>query len=133
MLADDSVDSDSEKIQGIWRLVYQESAGRRLPDEKTAEMFHGQMVFTKDKVHYTAELPGFDFEFAYRLNTRQQPPAIDLKLINVSDKNNIGQSYLGIYHLKGDTLEICYGRTNRPVAFESHTGSNNNVLIHLKR
>ena len=47
-------------MRGTWPLVYQEMNGQKVPDEKAAEMLHGKMVFTGDKIHYSAELQGFD-------------------------------------------------------------------------
>src|SRR5205807_5543084 len=63
---------EMEKLQGTWQLVYQQINGKKLPDEKTAEMLHGKMVFTGNKIHYTVELQGFDFEFTYRLHPDQE-------------------------------------------------------------
>jgi len=44
-----SVALEAAKLRGTWQLVYQEMNGQKLPDEKTAEMFHGKMVFAGDK------------------------------------------------------------------------------------
>ncbi len=127
-----STELEIEKLQGTWQLVYQQSNGKKLPDEKTAEMLHGKMVFDGDKLRYTVELQGFDFEFTYKLHLNQQPKAIDMQLTNVSDKKGIGQKLFGIYLLEKDDLKICYSETKRPADFDAGEGSHN-VLIVLKQ
>src|SRR6266498_122503 len=96
--------SEAEKLQGIWELVYQQINGKKLPDEKTAETLQGKMVFAGDKIHYTVQIQGFDFEFAYKLHRDEQPKAIDLEVIDAVDKKGIGQKFFGIYLLQHDIL-----------------------------
>ncbi len=128
----DSSRSDADQLQGEWKLVYQEMDGKKLPDEKQAETFHGMMDITGDKIHYSVELPGFDFGFSYRLHPDQEPKGIDLTLTKTTDGKGEGQTTLGIYRLKADTLEICHSKTNRPTDFSAGKGSHQ-VLIVLKR
>jgi uncharacterized protein (TIGR03067 family) len=127
-----STELEIEKLQGTWQLVYQQSNGKKLPDEKTAEMLHGKMVFDRSTLRYTVELPGFDFEFAYKPYPNRQPKVVDMQLINTSDKKGIGQKCFGIYLLEKDNLKICYNKTERPTDFDAGEGSHN-VLIVLKR
>jgi uncharacterized protein (TIGR03067 family) len=127
-----SADLDTERLQGAWDLVYQQISGKKVPDENGAALFHGRMVFIGNKIHYTVELPGFDFEFAYNLQPNQQPKAIDLEITNTPDKKGIKQKFLGIYLLEHDSLKICYNKTERPTGFNAEEGSHN-VLIVLKR
>ncbi|MGA2543687.1 MAG: TIGR03067 domain-containing protein [Verrucomicrobiota bacterium] len=127
-----SAEREKGKLQGIWLLEYQQSNGKKLPDEKTAKMFHGKMEFACDAIRYTVELPGFDFKFVYKLYPDQQPKAIDLQLTDTSDKRGIGQTFFGIYILESDTLKICYNKTTRPTGFDAE-GKSNNWLIALKR
>jgi uncharacterized protein (TIGR03067 family) len=124
--------SDLEKLQGTWRLVYQEMNGKKLPDENAAEMFHGKLVFAGDKIHYTVELQGFDFEFSYALRPDQNPKAIDLQLTNTVDKRGVGMKTFGIYLLQDDSLKICHSKTNRPTDFNAGEGSHNTLIV-LKR
>ena len=128
----DSYKTEMAKLQGTWRLVYQQSNGKKLPDEKTAEMFHGKMTFAGDRIRYTVDLPGFDFEITYMLHPDQQPKAIDLEVKGTSDKEGIGQKFSGIYIIEGDSLTICYSTTARPQGFSAGEGSPN-TLIALKR
>src|SRR5438552_1751284 len=127
-----SANLEMEKLQGTWQLLYQQMNGTKLPDEKAADMFHGKLVFVGDKIRYTVELPGFDFEFVYKLHPDQKPKAIDLQLADTVDKKGIGLKTFGIYLLENDTLKICHSQTNRPTDFSAGEGSHN-VLIVLKR
>jgi uncharacterized protein (TIGR03067 family) len=124
--------SETNKLHGTWDLVYQQVNGKRLPDEKMAEEFHGKMVFVGDKIHYTVELQGFDFRFNYTLSPDQRPKAIDLRLTDAADKRSIGQELFGIYRLNENSLEICYNKSKRPVDFAAGEGSNNTLIV-LKR
>ena len=123
---------EMEKLQGTWQLLYQQMNGTKLPDEKAAEMFHGKMVFADDKIRYTVELQGFDFEFAYKLHSDQKPKAIDLQLTDTVDKKGIGLKTFGIYLLEDDTLKICHSNTNRPTDFNAGEGLHNTLIV-LKR
>jgi uncharacterized protein (TIGR03067 family) len=128
----DSSRSDADQLQGKWKLVYQEMDGKKLPDEKQAELFHGTMVFAGDKIHYSVDLQGFDFQFSYKLHIGQKPKGIDLTLTETPDGKGVGQTMLGIYRLDRGTLEICHSKTNRPTDFTAGEGSHR-VLIVLKR
>lgn len=128
----DSTQAEREILQGKWALVYQQMDGRKVPDEEVAESLRGQMEFVGEKIHYSVELPGFDFRFSYRLHPEQQPKGIDLMVMATPDGKGVGQTTFGIYRMQGGTLEICHSKTNRPTAFSAEEGSHN-VLIALKR
>lgn len=128
----DTTGSDARKLQGAWALVFQANNGKKLPDEKMAEMFHGKMFFEGDKIHYLVDLQGFDFQFTFILNPNHQPKEIDLRLTNSPDKQGIGQDLFGIYRLREDMLEICYNKDKRPIDFTAGDGSNNQLIV-LKR
>ncbi len=90
-VAADLARSDAEQLQGKWQLVYREMDGKKLPNEKEAEMFHGMMDFTGDMIHYSAELPGFDFRFSYKLHPDRHPKEIDLTLTETPDGKGKGK------------------------------------------
>ena len=116
-------------LQGTWKLMYQEIGGKKLPDEKTAEMFHGKMVFKGSDIRYSVELPSFDFGFSYVLHSDQQPTGIDLKLTKSSDDKGVGRMMPGICRLDGDKLEICYGTAKRPADFSAAKGTDNTLIV----
>jgi uncharacterized protein (TIGR03067 family) len=128
----DSSRPDADQLQGKWNLIYQEINGKKVLDEKEAEIFHGMMEFAGNKIHFSVELPGFDFRFSYRLFPDQHPKRIDLTLTETADGKGKGQTMLGIYRLKEGTLEICHSKTNRPTNFNAGEGTHQ-VLIMLKR
>lgn len=112
--------------------MYQQIAGKKLPDEQQAEMFHGKMAISSDKIHYTVELPGFDVTFSYKLHPDEDPQGLDLTITRTTDEKGVGVMLLGIYRIRDGTLEICYNKTTRPTAFSADEGSNNTLII-LKR
>lgn len=124
--------SDMKELQGRWQLVYQEVNGEKLPDEVASRTFHGKMVFVGNKIHYSVDLPSFDFDFTYQLHPELDPKAIDLWIARAPDKQGVGQQLHGVYLLKDDTLKICHAKTARPLGFDARKGSHN-VLIVLKR
>ena len=103
-----SAELEYGKLEGTWLLVYQESNGQKLPDEKTAEMFHGKMVFKGRKIHYSAELPGFDFAFNYELRPAKVPKEVDLEIVSTSDEPDAGHKSFGIYTFEDGKLKICH-------------------------
>jgi uncharacterized protein (TIGR03067 family) len=123
---------DAKLLQGTWELVYQESLGDKLPDEKAAAMFDGKMVFKGDRIRYTVQLPHFDFEFTYKLDPTRTPKTIDLTLTDVGDKKGIGTILRGIYRLEKDGLKICHSTDQRPRDFDGSAKSKATLIV-LKR
>jgi len=123
---------DLKKLQGNWRLVYQQIDGNKIPDEQAARMFKGRMTFKRDKVVYAADLPGFYFEDSYSIDPAKRPHTIDLKIERARDREDLGSSYLGIYILRGDDLLICWNEQGRPDEFSAAAGTGNTLVV-LKR
>src|SRR5438105_1915152 len=69
-----SYQGELKKLRGNWRLVYQQIDGHKLPDEQAARMFNGRMTFTGNKAVYAADLPGFYFEFKFRIDATRATP-----------------------------------------------------------
>jgi uncharacterized protein (TIGR03067 family) len=122
----------AEDLVGSWQLVYQKMSGTELPDETQAELFRGRMDISRNTINYSVALPGFDFTFGYQLFPDRDPKAIDLVLTQTADGKGIGEKVLGIYRVEGQTLEICYSKTDRPTDFTAEQGSGR-VLIVLRR
>jgi uncharacterized protein (TIGR03067 family) len=127
-----------KKLQGNWRLMYQQINGDKIPDEQAAHMFNGRMTFTGDKAVYAVNLPGFYFEFRCRIDTTKQPHTIDLETLregyepNHKNKKNIGSKSFGIYRLREDDLLICWNEQKRPNEFSAAAGTGNTLVV-LKR
>jgi uncharacterized protein (TIGR03067 family) len=118
---------DTGKLQGAWQLVYQESNGKKLPDEKFARMSHAGMIFTGDRIRCSAELDGFDFQFTLRSDL--QPKGIDLMVTDTADEQYLGKKFFGIYRLESNTLKICYNKTDRPTEFSAVEDSRNTLIL----
>jgi uncharacterized protein (TIGR03067 family) len=76
--------SDLNKLQGDWLLVYEQTDRDVVPNEKAARAFHGRMTFTGDKAVYAADLPGFYFEFNCQVDGTNEPHTIDLTTLRIA-------------------------------------------------
>jgi uncharacterized protein (TIGR03067 family) len=130
-----SNEGELKKLQGNWRLVYQQIDGDKIPDEQAARMFKGRMIFTRDKVIYAADLPGFYFEFKPRIDPMKRPHRIDFEIRREGyhdrprDRHDIGSKFLGIYVLSGEDLLICWNDQRHPDEFSAAAGSGNTLVV----
>lgn len=115
---DDAAKKDREKLQGMWKP---ESGKRSGKDVSAAELAMMRFTFDGDKV--TVKFGKSELSARFLLDPAKKPPTIDF-----------GNTSKGIYQLKGDTLELCWVRTNRdrPTKFESPLDSHI-ILLVLKR
>jgi uncharacterized protein (TIGR03067 family) len=120
---------DRRDIEGKWQLVYQQINGKKLPDEEAAQSFNATMLFTEDTIRYTADLPGFEFQFRFSLHPSHNPRAIDLVLTQSSDGQNLGKHVFRIYRLRADSLEIAFNEKTRPEQLSSEPGSHNTLVV----
>jgi uncharacterized protein (TIGR03067 family) len=121
--AKDDAKGDHEKIQGTWQVVSAEDSGRKTPDEVVKNI---KWVITKDKITY--KFGDKTTEWTYKLDATKKPKWFD--------HTEGDHTTLGIYHLEGDNLKICFpegGKKERSTAFESKPNSVNDILITLKR
>jgi uncharacterized protein (TIGR03067 family) len=121
--ADDPKDArkELEKLQGTWQLVSAETDGKKAPQEqlkKVRVVIRGQKhtVFFGDKA--VAK------EIAFRIDPTKNPKTVD-------DLRPTGQSILGIYELKGDTLRSCVAPAGkeRPTRFAAEAGSGHTLRV----
>ena len=114
--------SDEERIQGEWKLVSAMDSGRTVSES-------GSCVFEGETV--TFDFGDHDVTCTYHLDDSHRPGWIDLI---VPDQGTPMRR--GIYELVGETLRICLNERfddERPNAFESRSGSPNDLLMVLKR
>ena len=110
-------------IQGIWKVVSWEQAGRK---EKPEEFKNWQLHIDLDAVSVWNGDQKVSEE-SYRINPAVKPRQIDL---TVKDKKTPG-----IFRLQGNKLTLCLDRVGRgrPSKFASEVDSPNEYLIELER
>jgi uncharacterized protein (TIGR03067 family) len=98
---------DQKLIQGTWKAVSGEVAGKNLPKQRVEDL---TVVFTGDKMAVTTS--NGSRESIFKLDGSKKPRTIDLVGEN-------GQTAPGIYEFEGDTLRICLnqGGSERPTSF----------------
>jgi RNA polymerase sigma factor (sigma-70 family) len=117
--------SDQERLQGSWRIVDAEFAGKKVDGEE-GEKIKQQRLVVKGT---TMKLK---FESPFTLNEKKNPRQIDVE-VKDGPANEVG-TWKGIYQLKGDDLKICINPPNvdRPTEFATQGGVLT-MLLTLKR
>jgi uncharacterized protein (TIGR03067 family) len=114
-----------EKLQGNWRMVSVECAGKpqETPKDALATVAGDQFTTKSGKEVVRAG--------TLKLDPTQKPKAIDATYTAGPDK---GQTFQGIYELEGDTWKICYSAPGkeRPKALPDKQGTAYLLLV-LKR
>lgn len=105
--------NDAKKMQGTWKLMTAELAGKPFPDEITKTI---TLVLTDGK--YTVTVGDKTDEGTCKIDPSKVPPTLD---ITGTKGPNEGKTILAIYQLKGDTLRICYDLSGkeRPKEFKT--------------
>jgi uncharacterized protein (TIGR03067 family) len=127
--ADETKKKDEDRFQGTWSVVKFEAPGEetQLEKERVAKM---SIVFKGDAME--SHLDGTVREsYRIKLDASKKPRHIDI--LDMRPKRS---PLLGIYEIDGDTLKICWNKTDaekgRPTEFSS-TATNKCHLIILKR
>lgn len=101
-----------DAIEGTWIMTSAEMGGKKLPDQG----LKGTKLVLQSG-HYQLQID----EGTYKI-IPGTPAAMDIVGTNGPNK---GKTFLAVYELKGDTLEICYdleGKT-RPTEFKTTAGT----------
>jgi uncharacterized protein (TIGR03067 family) len=119
------VQSDAEKMAGIWKCESANNDGKPLADEIVREL---RLTLTKDGGYKTERGKQVLFDSTYKLDGGQKSKQIDM--IGTEGENR-GKTAQGIYALDGDTLTICYTMPGgeRPKEFESKPGSKATLVV----
>lgn len=114
---------DGLLMPGIWNVTSSKDGGRTAPAELIDRL---QFFITNDQV-LMVQRGTVSEEWAYKLDPKQTPRAIDFK--------RDGVATLGIYRVQADRLTICFSEAEneRPNEFSSEPDSPNDVLIELTR
>jgi uncharacterized protein (TIGR03067 family) len=106
-----------KKIQGTWKFTSQEMEGKPVPPEQLAKM---TITFTDDKWS-VREAGKVIQEGTHKLNPNKKPAQLDAVVTEGPGK---GTTMLGIYELKGDTMNVCFDPEGkaRPTSFTAQAG-----------
>jgi uncharacterized protein (TIGR03067 family) len=117
--------TDAERLQGTWTLVWSITDGKRTPEDTTPAL---TMMLT-DKSFQSEWADKLFRQSTYKLDPTHDPRWIDL----IAPSETPGHVSRGIYRFEGDELLLCLPRPNavRPIGFESKPGSG--VILGLWR
>jgi uncharacterized protein (TIGR03067 family) len=106
-----------KKIQGKWKFTAHEMNGKPLPPEELAKL---TITFSGDK--WSVRMDDKEVQAGtHKFDTAKTPPHVDAVVTVGEDKGN---TMLGIFELKGDTLKVCFdpmGKT-RPTSLSAKEG-----------
>jgi uncharacterized protein (TIGR03067 family) len=129
---DDAVKTETNKLQGTWRVVEAERDGTKAPSDeikKITLVIKGDKLTAK-RTENAGKPEEKNYEMSFTLDPSKNPKWIDVTYTG-GERN--GESSLGIYELKDDTLRICMSRgTSRPMEFETKAESQRHMMV-LKR
>ena len=118
--------SDKDLLQGPWRVIAADIAGKKVSAEELRELQKDPMVFRGDK------LVG-RYEATFKLDPSKNPKEID---VTPSTKPGMEKMvFRGIYRLDGDELTLCLSSVpngDRPANFTLKEGDKAGVIV-LKR
>jgi uncharacterized protein (TIGR03067 family) len=114
--------TDGDRIQGTWKVVFVEDSGRTGLQGAISNL---RFVFAGDRM--TTEIAGRKSESFFTLDPSTTPKSIHL--------SEGGRTKPGIYDLQGDTLRICISEftDEQPTAFDSQPDSPNDLILTMKR
>lgn len=115
-------------IQGTWKFTSQEMDGKPLPKEDLAKQ---TITFAGDK--WTVRRDGKVIQAGtHKFNPSKKPGQVDAAVTEGDDKGN---TMLGVYELKGDSLHVCFDPKgkDRPTDFASKAGRMTAVVEREKK
>jgi len=128
---DDAGKKELKKFQGTWQVVSAQDSGNPVPEEVVQNLkivIKGKQLTLKGVEDLIQKFG----KITLTIDPATTPKIIDFKIEAGSEKGN---SFEGIYELKGKQLKICSATVsggNRPNEFKAESGSNR-VLFVLKR
>jgi uncharacterized protein (TIGR03067 family) len=125
-LAGGDAKDDSEKLQGTWKPVTAELAGKPFPEQVIKTM---KLVLNNGK--YTVTVGAQTDEGTVKLDPIRKPRAMDI----VGTKGaNQGKTIPAIYELTDSTLRICYDLSGKERPKQFNTKPNTQLfLVEYKR
>jgi uncharacterized protein (TIGR03067 family) len=123
----DAAKQDQDRFQGEWTMVSGERDAQPFPAEFTQ---NSKRVASGDEV--TVIIQGQLFMKAkFKLDPSKTPKTIDYQL---TAGNYAGNTQLGIYELKDDTVKFCFGTPGkpRPLEFATKPGDGQTLSVWKK-
>jgi uncharacterized protein (TIGR03067 family) len=122
---EDKAKEDKQKLQGTWKLISFEIAGKGDDDTKDENR---ELVIDGDKITIKSEGKEVGQE-SFTLDPTKKPKAIDFLTLTGEEKD---KKRLGIYELDGDNLKFCVDEKGeaRPADFKTKESG---ILVILKR
>jgi uncharacterized protein (TIGR03067 family) len=128
----DAAKDELAKLQGDWSLVRLQEDGKSMPNPEV-----NKVMIKGNRLTVVLKRPDSKKEERHsvkiKLDPTRKPKAIDLTAEDGPDK---GQTILGIYELRADTLTICSAdppkSKGRPKEFTAKQGSGRALMV-LKR
>lgn len=104
-------DADSQDMEGTWKPLSAELAGKPWPKEITDSI---KLIVKGDQ--YTVQIGEASDEGTVKRDPGKSPKTMD---ITGTKGPNEGKTFLVIYELKGDELKVCYDLSgkSRPTEF----------------
>jgi uncharacterized protein (TIGR03067 family) len=129
---DEAVKSESNKLQGTWRVASAERDGTPAPEDEIKKItitIKGDRLTARRTEN--AEKPEEKvYDMSFTIDPAQKPKWMD---VTYMDGERKGDSSQGIYELDGENLKICMSRGNtRPTEFETKAESQRHLMV-LKR
>ena len=129
LVAADDAKKDKEQIQGSWRAVTGERAGKPQEDAKEHLLTFDGDTFTIMRGDQQV------VKGTFTLDPSKSPKAIDMKIAEARKEEDKGKEVHGIYELDKGTLKWCTaqpGDADRPKEFATKEGSPH-MLVTLKK
>ena len=123
-----TADDVLKQLQGTWKFVSQEVDGKARTNDELAKQ---TITFDGDK--WTVHRDGKVVQAGtHKFDPDQKPPHVDAP---VTEGEGKGNTMLGIYELKADTLKVCFDPNGkeRPTDFTSKAGRMTAVVEREKK
>ena len=127
LIAVSAADSDAKLIQGKWKPVTGELAGKLMP-----ETVLQTISMTLEKGKYEVVADGHPDKGTYTLDASTKPKGMT---VTGTEGPNQAKTFPCIYELKGDTLRICYDLSGakRPAEFKSLPGTKLYLVTYARK
>jgi uncharacterized protein (TIGR03067 family) len=122
---DEAIKKDRKQFEGTWHVVALEIDGNKLGEETLQKI----TVINEANGNVSIEVDGKVIgRGTTQIDPTKKPRTVD---ITMTEGDNKGKTYLGIYELGRDTRKVCYAPPDRdrPTEFSSAAGSGHYLFV----